>query len=68
MSILTGRELEFLVHLNTGWTRLYRNELARLLKENDTRCDARHEAHSIIRISAAHSRHSRRDSTNATKT
>jgi len=68
MSILTSRELEFLVHLNTGWTRLYRNELVRLLKENDTRCDARHEAHSIIPISAAHSRPSHRDSANAMKT
>ena len=68
MSILTGRELEFLASLNTGWTKLYRNELARLLKENDTRCDARHEARSIIRISAAHSRHSLRDSANAIKT
>ena len=68
MSILTSRELEFLVHLNTGWTRLYRNELVRLLKENDSRCDARHEARSIIRISAAHSSPSHRDSTNAIKT
>ena len=68
MSILTGRELEYLASLNTGWTRLYRNELARLLKENDSRCDARHEARSIIRISAAHSRHSHRDSANAMKT
>jgi hypothetical protein len=68
MSILTSRELEFLASLNTGWTRLYRNELARLLKENDVRCDARHEAPSIIPISAAHSRHSHRDSANATKT
>jgi hypothetical protein len=32
--------------LKTSWRRLYWNELARLLKEDDT-CDARHEAHSI---------------------
>jgi hypothetical protein len=34
MSILTDRELEFLVGLDTGWSRLYWNELALLLKEN----------------------------------
>jgi hypothetical protein len=47
MSILTGRELEFLASLRTNWRRLYWNELARLLKEDDNPCDARHEAHSI---------------------
>jgi len=46
MSIFTGRELEFLASLRTSWRRLYWNELARLLKEDDT-CDARPEAHSI---------------------
>jgi hypothetical protein len=35
MSILTGRELEFLASLNTRWQRLYWNELVRLLKEVD---------------------------------
>jgi hypothetical protein len=35
MSILTGRELEFLASLRTSWSRLYWNELARLLKEDD---------------------------------
>ena len=35
MSILTGRELEFLAGLRRGWRTLYRNELARLLKEHD---------------------------------
>jgi hypothetical protein len=47
MSILTGRELEFLASLRTSWTRLYWNEFARLLKEEDNPCDARHEVRSI---------------------
>jgi hypothetical protein len=47
MSIFTGRELEFLASLKTSWRRLYWNELARLLKEDANRCDARPEAHSI---------------------
>jgi hypothetical protein len=47
MSIFTARELEFLASLKTSWRRLYWNELARLLKEDDNPCDARHEAHSI---------------------
>jgi len=37
MSILTVHELEFLASLRTGWSVLYRNELARLLKELDGR-------------------------------
>jgi len=53
MSILTGRELEFLASLNGSWARLYRNELARLLRKVDDRCDARHETRSITPISAA---------------
>ena len=32
MCTLTQRELEFLASLKTGWRRLYRRELARLLK------------------------------------
>ena len=47
MSLLTGRELEFLASLRLSWKRLYWNELARLLNENDDRCDARHEADAI---------------------
>ena len=35
MSLPTGHELEFLVSLNTRWNRLYWNELAFLLREND---------------------------------
>jgi hypothetical protein len=64
MTILTLRELEFLASLSTGWKGLYRSELSRLLKEDDSRCDRRHAANSIIRISAAHSRHSHQNSTN----
>ena len=45
MSILTGRDLEFLDSLRTSWPRLYRNELARLRKENDTARDAQPEVH-----------------------
>jgi hypothetical protein len=41
MSIFTSRELEFLAGLRRGWQRLYWNELARLLKENDQTHDAR---------------------------
>jgi hypothetical protein len=35
MSILTDHELDFLASLNTRWNRLYWNELAFLLSEND---------------------------------
>ncbi|MEH2564286.1 hypothetical protein V1289_003913 [Bradyrhizobium sp. AZCC 2289] len=68
VSLPTGHELEFLASLSTRWSRLYRTEFARLLKEHDTRCDGRHEPPSIIRISAAPSWRSRRDSAKATKT
>lgn len=37
MVILTDRELELLVTLRDDWERLYRNELARLLKEEAER-------------------------------
>ena len=37
MVIFTDRELEFLVTLSDNWERLYRNELARLLKEEAER-------------------------------
>jgi hypothetical protein len=43
MSILTGRDLEFIASLKTGWKRLYLSEVARLLKEDDP-CDALPEA------------------------
>lgn len=41
MPIFTSRELEFLAGLSRGWRRLYRNELARLLKEDDMMHDGR---------------------------
>lgn len=44
MSIFTDRELEFLASLRIGWRRCYWNEVARLLKEDDARFDARTEA------------------------
>jgi hypothetical protein len=47
VSILTVRELEFLGSLSASWSRLYWNELARLLKEDHNPRDARNEAHSI---------------------
>jgi hypothetical protein len=68
MSILTGRELEFLASLNGNWTRLYRSELARLVHGVDDRCDAHQETHSIIRISVARSWRSRRNSATTTET
>lgn len=37
MSLLTDRELEFLVTLRKSWERLYRRELVRLLKEDTER-------------------------------
>jgi hypothetical protein len=67
VSLPTARELEFLASLNARWSRLYGNELARLREEDDVRCDRRHEAPFIIRISAARSQRSRRNSANATK-
>jgi hypothetical protein len=79
MSILTGRELEFLASLRTSWRRLYCNELARLLKEDDNPCDARPEADSIAsqyrrsnglvpNQAAAKSWRPRHNAANATKT
>jgi hypothetical protein len=44
MSILTGRDLEFLDSLRTSWPRLYWNELARLQKEDDEPREAQFEA------------------------
>jgi hypothetical protein len=39
VSILTGRELDFLASLRTSWKRLYLSEVARLLTEDDTCAD-----------------------------
>src|SRR5438552_1412234 len=68
MSILTGRELEFLTSLNVSWAKLYRDELARLLHRVDDRCDAHHETHSTIPISAAPSSPSHRNSATTNRT
>ncbi|MGZ5875346.1 MAG: hypothetical protein ACXWKP_24935 [Bradyrhizobium sp.] len=46
MSIFTARELEFLASLRTDWSRLYWNELARLLKEDDGPRVAEYESRS----------------------
>ena len=43
MSIFTDHELEFLYSLNTSWRRLYCNELARLLKVDDSPCNGGQE-------------------------
>ena len=40
MSTLTGRELEFLVRLQTRWQTLYLDEIARRLKQRRQRCAA----------------------------
>jgi hypothetical protein len=47
MSILTGRELQFLASLRTGWKWLYLSKVARLLKEDDNQCAAPPETLSI---------------------
>jgi hypothetical protein len=36
MSLLTGRDLEFLSSLQKNWKRYYLKEIARLLKEDET--------------------------------
>jgi hypothetical protein len=41
MSTFTGSELEFLAGLNRSWWRLYWEELARLLRREDTTFDRR---------------------------
>jgi hypothetical protein len=53
MSILTDREIEFIASLRMNWRRFYWNELVRLLKEDSTPVDGRHEANLI----APQSRH-----------
>jgi hypothetical protein len=49
MSIFTSHELEFLASLRRDWRRLYWNELARLLKDDDHLCDARQPSPQIAR-------------------
>ena len=48
MCTLTQRELDFLASLKTGWWRLYRRELMRLLRGDIDPDDARSEQHSIV--------------------
>jgi hypothetical protein len=53
MSILTGRELEFLAGLRTDWRRLYLTEVECLLKEDDS-CDGKPEVPSIVPLPFTH--------------
>jgi hypothetical protein len=55
MSILTGRDLEFLDSLRTSWPRLYWNELARLRKEDDEPREAQFEAQVEAHAKGLHS-------------
>jgi hypothetical protein len=43
MSILTGRDLQFLASLRTDWRKHYLSEVARLLREDGTSCDVSSE-------------------------
>jgi hypothetical protein len=38
MTILTDRELEFLIGLRTNWEKLYLSEVGRLLNEANNKC------------------------------
>jgi len=48
MCTLTQRELDFLASLKTGWRRLYRRELMRLLRGDADPDDAQSEARPIV--------------------
>lgn len=48
MCTLTQLELDFLVSLKTGWRRLYRRELMRLLKGDTEAGEAQAEARPIL--------------------
>lgn len=48
MCTLTQRELDFLASLKTGWWRLYRRELMRLLKGDTEASDAQLETRPIV--------------------
>ncbi len=48
MCTLTQRELDFLASLKTGWRRLYRRELMRLLKGDTEASDAQLETRPIV--------------------
>ena len=49
MSILTASDLAFLDSLSANWNRLYRNELARLVKEAHNRSDDWHPLNTLER-------------------
>jgi hypothetical protein len=48
MCTLTQRELDFLASLKTGWRRLYRRELTRLVTGDAEAGEARPEARPIV--------------------
>ena len=48
MCTLTQRELDFLASLKTGWRRLYRRELLRLLKGDADTAEPQPDARPII--------------------
>ncbi|WP_369721841.1 hypothetical protein AB8Z38_33555 [Bradyrhizobium sp. LLZ17] len=48
MCTLTQRELDFLASLTTGWRRLYRRELMRLLKGDIRTGEAQSDGRPII--------------------
>ncbi|MFK4722684.1 hypothetical protein [Bradyrhizobium niftali] len=48
MGTLTQRELDFLASLKTGWRRLYRLELARLLNGGAEASDAQPEPRPMV--------------------
>ncbi|WP_271585231.1 hypothetical protein [Bradyrhizobium sp. CCBAU 45389] len=49
MCTLTQLELDFLASLKTGWRRLYRRELMRLLRRDAGTDEARPDARPILR-------------------
>ncbi|MBR0774175.1 hypothetical protein JQ625_04960 [Bradyrhizobium diazoefficiens] len=48
MCTLTQRELDFLASLKTGWRRLYRRELLRLLRGDAEAGDAQSDPRPIV--------------------
>lgn len=48
MCTLTQRELDFLASLKTGWRRLYRRELVRLLNGDAEASEAQPETRPIV--------------------
>ena len=58
MFTLTQRELDFLASMKTGWRRLYRRELARLLKGDAEPGDVQPQTRPVWRIVSGSSRES----------